>query len=372
MAKAKYKKGADGYYRTKAWDGTYDEYGRKNRIHLCSKKSSADLEKKVNELKAAIKEGTHVLESDETFVEYSRRWLEAYKAVKSTNTRAMYKNIIEKHFYPLESIKVTDIKKIHFQLIINSAADKPRTCQQIKLTFKQVIQAAIDDQLLPKGAKDSICRGVEIPKYISRERRPLTAKEKAAIKTADFSTMERTFVYIIYGCGLRRGEVLALRTIDINLKRAELTVRQSVEFDGNNPSLKEPKTENGRRTVPMPGFLVAHLKEYLPTLHSAFLMHTRDGSMMTKSSYRRMWESIVKKMNFAAGGTESLQVIDGLTAHIFRHNYCSELCYQIPAISTKKIAQLLGDTEKMVIEVYSHILEEKEDAQTVVETAIAL
>ena len=35
-------------------------------------------------------------------------------------------------------------------------------------------------------------------------------------------------------------------------------------------------------------------------------------------------------------------------------------------------AQLLGDTEKMVIEVYSHILEEKEDAQTVVETAIAL
>ena len=85
-----------------------------------------------------------------------------------------------------------------------------------------------------------------------------------------------------------------------------------------------------------------------------------------------MWVSILHKMNLAVGGTESLQIINGLTAHIFRHNYCSELCYQIPAISTKKIAQLLGDTEKMVIEVYSHILEEKEDAQTVVETAIAL
>ena len=94
--------------------------------------------------------------------------------------------------------------------------------------------------------------------------------------------------------------------------------------------------------------------------------------MMTKSSYRRMWERIINKMNRAAGGTENLYVIHDLTAHIFRHNYCTELCYQIPAISTKKIAELLGDTEKMVIDVYSHIVEEKENVQEVVKTAIAL
>lgn len=93
---------------------------------------------------------------------------------------------------------------------------------------------------------------------------------------------------------------------------------------------------------------------------------------MTKSSYRRMWERILSKMNAAAGGTEHLMVIHGLTAHIFRHNYCTELCYQIPNISTKKIAQLLGDTEKMVIEVYSHIVEEKENVKEVIEQTIAL
>jgi hypothetical protein len=36
------------------------------------------------------------------------------------------------------------------------------------------------------------------------------------------------------------------------------------------------------------------------------------------------------------------------------------LCYQIPKISTKKIAQLMGDTEKVVLDVYSHIVEEEE------------
>ncbi len=53
--------------------------------------------------------------------------------------------------------------------------------------------------------------------------------------------------------------------------------------------------------------------------------------------------------------------IQGLTAHIFRHDYCTQLCYQVPRISTKMIAKMLGDTEKMVLDVYSHIDEEKED-----------
>ena len=37
------------------------------------------------------------------------------------------------------------------------------------------------------------------------------------------------------------------------------------------------------------------------------------------------------------------------------------LCYEIPKISTKKIAELMGDTEQMVLKVYSHILDEKDD-----------
>ena len=41
-------------------------------------------------------------------------------------------------------------------------------------------------------------------------------------------------------------------------------------------------------------------------------------------------------------------LITGLTAHIFRHNYCSNLCYKVPEISIKKIAQLMGDTRKFL------------------------
>ena len=84
----------------------------------------------------------------------------------------------------------------------------------------------------------------------------------------------------------------------------------------------------------------------------------------------KMWESIVKKINLAAGGTEHVRAVTGLTAHVFRHNYCTQLCYQIPKISIKKIAQLLGDTEKMVMEVYNHIIEEQENPSEAIENAI--
>ena len=92
---------------------------------------------------------------------------------------------------------------------------------------------------------------------------------------------------------------------------------------------------------------------------------------MTANAYRRMWDSIICSLNMAVGYNpqakkERYRPITDLTAHVFRHNYCTELCYQIPKISTKMVARLLGDNEKMVIEVYSHLLEEKEDTASAI------
>ena len=54
MAVAKYKKGKDGYFSTRVWDGTYTQSGKKHYKHLRSKKSSKDLERKVKELEYQV------------------------------------------------------------------------------------------------------------------------------------------------------------------------------------------------------------------------------------------------------------------------------------------------------------------------------
>jgi integrase len=93
----------------------------------------------------------------------------------------------------------------------------------------------------------------------------------------------------------------------------------------------------------------------------------KDGSYITKSSLDKMWARIVRKMQAVSD-----HEIEGLTPHIFRHNYCSSLCYQIPSVSIDKIAKLLGDTPKMVIEVYNHEILEKEKPTESVSAALAL
>lgn len=368
----KYKKQKDGRFQTKVWDGTYTGDNLKHYISLYSDKSSADLERIVAEYKKMRDEGKVKVRSDILFIDYSREWLRTYKKVRERGTQIMYKNIIEKHFSYLSSLKLTDLSRTHFQLLINNASQYPRTCQQIKITFCQVLKSAISDKLLPADAIDYICKNIDMPKYIPAEKRGLTPLEKEAVKKADFTDREKAFVYIAYGCGLRRGEILALTVFDISLERAELTVNKSLAFDGNNPYLKGTKTVNGARIVPIPPFLLNFLGQYIKSIPGTSLFFTKAGGSMTASAYRKMWESILKKMNIATGGTECNQKITGLTAHMFRHNYCANLCYQMPNISIKRISQLLGDTEKMVLEVYNHVLEEKENVKEVVSDAIAL
>lgn len=373
MAKAKYTRGKDGFFRTKIWDGTYNVDGSKHRVILSSKKSSADLEKKVNELKIKVKNGDVVQQTEKMFITYAREWKTTYKDVREGNTARMYDNIIEKHLIALDKVKLCDIRRMHFQLVINNASDKPCTCSQIALTFRQIIKTAVREKMLPAGAYNDICEGIDLPRYKAKEKRALYPEEVEAMKAANLTPMERCFVYIIYGCGMRRGEVLALnKDFHIDLKKGVIKVNSSVMYQGNLPEIKQPKSQNGFRQVPMPGFLISFLKGYIPTLESQYLVHGRDGGLMTESAYKFMWKQIVRKMNQAAGGTDKLQVIYGITAHAFRHNYCTNLCYQVPAISIKKIARLMGDTEAVVLKTYNHIMEEKEDVETVVNNAIAL
>lgn len=368
MPKAKYKKDARGYCKTSVWDGTYKPNGHKHYVTLQTKDGSRALEKMVADFNASVKNRTYTRKSDLLFCQYARQYIDIYKANKEANTRAMYQNIVDKHFVALQGVKLAEISRMHYMVVLNNAQGHPRTQQQIKMVFKQVLRSAAADQLLPTGIVDDIFQTAEQIKYKPTEKRPLTAYERQAVFSADFSTQDRVFVWILYGCGLRRGEALALTTFDVDLKAHVLTVNKAYEFTKNTPTQKGPKSYNGFRTVPIPDSIYPEIERYVLYLRSVDqvqLFTMRDGERVSKSSYDKMWRRIVNSMQ-----TATTERITGLTAHVFRHNYCTNLCYQIPKISIKKIAELLGDKEKMVMEVYNHILLEKEDAAGAVNDAM--
>lgn len=129
------------------------------------------------------------------------------------------------------------------------------------------------------------------------------------------------------------------------------------------------KTISVIRVANTPPFLADYLKMYLPTLTGTYLFATAKKDKMTHSSYVKMWERICRAIQQSAN-VNKIALTERITAHMFRHNFCSNLCYQIPKISIKRIAQLMGDTEKVVLDVYNHILLDKEDATGAVENAM--
>ena len=309
-----------------------------------------------------VKDRKYVRQSDISVLEYSRKWIGVYKSSAALNTITMYNNIVEKHLCALNNVKINDISRIHIMLVLNNASGKYRTQEQILMAFKQVIKSAISDKLIPGNIFSELFDGISIKK-VRTEKRPLTALEKEAVFRADLLPMHKAFVYLIYGCGLRRGEALALTRFDFNFKSRTLNINKALAYDHNDPYIKETKNYK-ERIVPIPTKVFSFLESYCQGLPGQKLFYTRGKELMTKSSYDKMWRRILKDLNEAGAETNDL------TAHMFRHNYCTNLCYQIPAVSIKRIAELIGDTEKMVIEVYNHILLEKEDTVSAIENAL--
>lgn len=352
MAKVKYKyseKRKEWY--TLVYDGTVTASGEKHRKWISSKKSSADLEKKVIAYKQSLEQGAAQL-SNITFGEYAQRWYESAKASKEINTRKMYQSVLKASFNEINDIPIANITHSHFQRCINEKLEHPRMCILIKQTFGQIVRSAVREHLMPRNALEDVLTDISLPKYQKPLKRPLSDVEKEAIRNADLDQKKRCFISILFYCGLRKGEVLALTAADFDFKAKTLSVSKSW-VDGTIKPY--PKSDNGIRIVPLPDASIEYIQTFVES-ESGYIFHSKNGPVMTANAYRRMWESIIYNLNKVAQDP-----IDSLTAHVFRHNYCTELCYQIPTISTKMIARLLGDSEKMVIDVYSHLLEEKEN-----------
>lgn len=339
-------------YTTKI-DIGYDENGK--RLRKCLRADTkADLRRKEIEFRAAQLSGIK-FDDRTTFGAYAKTWLKTAKDVRSENTKAMYENIINKHLAPLATVLVSQVKPTTLQLLINDTKDQPRTCQQMRNTLRQIFRSAIRDDMIKKDPSE----GLIIPKYRSKEKRQLTSYEKAHIMAAELSAKDKLYLYIAYGCGLRREEILALTRNDVDLCNNVLHVNKAVAIVHSLPVLKETKSAAGVRDVPIPDFLAKYFKQYFDTHKDIVLFLNRNSSYYGSSSYQKMWTRITKAIYAGMTDKDKLAEPQDLTSHILRHNYCTELCYA--GLSIKEVARLLGHEDyKMIMEVYAHVDASKE------------
>jgi integrase len=290
------------------------------------------------------------------FGEYAEKWFSTYKTSKETRTKEFYRTGLDK-FTSIWGLEIAKIRRSQLQEILAQNWDHPRTCKKLAGILSQIFRAAIADGIAYRNPAE----GLDLPRQTRAEKRILTTAEKKAIDAAELPPKERLFLDVIRQLGLRPEEARALTRSAFDSSARTVTISQASIFDKNAPELKRVKNSRPR-TIPCPDGLFAALKTYPEQF---LLFPGTDGQLMTRSTYRRFSERIFAAINSKLGGTDSINLLNGMTFYTLRHTKGTELYYltQQGRISTKLAAQYMGHSEIMLLSKYSHIDTEKEELE---------
>ncbi|MCL1802232.1 MAG: site-specific integrase [Eubacteriaceae bacterium] len=245
-----------------------------------------------------------------------------------------------------------EIERSELQLIVDSVAccnpitGKPASKKLLKELvsgLKRLFRYIEEEGAILKSPASRLT----VPSGAPEAKRSSLGDDAVALIEEVSHRMQIAAMLMLY-CGLRRGEMVALRWEDINFAMEMISIGKAAAMPSNQPSVKLPKSKAGIRSVYMPDrlvdFLLPKAKPYGLVLEKA------SGGMMTASAWKRGWDSYLLALSKAAGYPVSF------TAHWLRHTYISMLASK--GVHPTVAAALAGHASASVtLGVYTHALE---------------
>lgn len=138
-----------------------------------------DLERQYIELKHLSNKGLIAEDNGITVERWSNKWFETYKSDKEQATKNMYSDAIKLYIIPeLGTIKLKNVKENDITSMLNKLNNKPRQKEIVLLTIKQILEKAVDNDLIYKN----VANKVKIKKHKALEKTPLTDLEVSYLK----------------------------------------------------------------------------------------------------------------------------------------------------------------------------------------------
>jgi integrase len=228
---------------------------RKRRWHsFAGTKRQAQVE--CARLLTETKNGTSVDPSRMTVAAFLERWIEHMEGQVSPRSHERYAEIARKNIVPLlgglglTKLQPAHVSQAYAKALTSGRRDgsgglSPRTVTHMHRVLREALQQAVRWQLLARNPADA----VKSPKVERQQMSVLDTDATAElIETARETAL---FVPILLGvrCGLRRGEVVALRWRNVDLERGQISVVASAEQTNHGVREKEPKNGKGRTVV---------------------------------------------------------------------------------------------------------------------------
>ena len=355
---AKYKRRPDGRY------GARVNLGNKQYKYVCAN-TAKELEEKISQLKLKVGKGLDISAERDTFDEWGQIWLRQKKMTVCDQTyrtcESRYKRLEPLYFLTIDKIRLNDLQSIFYDL---SSELSKKTLIGLKQDISQIMELAIANRVMDYNCAKAIVipNTAKAPKH----RRALTKEEQRWIRETPHRA--QTAAMIMMYAGLRRGELLALTWSDIDLEKQTISINKAVEFVDGKPQVKNcGKTDAAMRTVYIPTLLTDYLKKVEKT--TLLVCPSAHGTLMTDTSWKRLWESYLKELNFRYGdfsGCIGLTVkskfqpgglplvIPNITAHWLRHTFITNMYFAGVDLLTAK--EQAGHSDiRTTSEIYTHL-----------------
>ena len=307
--------------------------------------------------------GTYTEAVKDTLADFLDRWLDDVRTRVTPKTHERYAQIARKNVVPLlGAIPIVKLKPEQISAAYASALTNgrrsgegglsPTTVKAMHTLIKSALSQAKVWKLIPHNPADDV-------KGPKKARKKMATYDFAqTVEMLELARGQRVFVPAMLAvlCGMRRGEIAALRWGAVDLEAAQLSVVQSAEQTKAGVRYKEPKSGQGR-TVALSTTLVAELKalrlqqaqDYLRigkrVADDDFVAARPDGSPLLLHSIGQEWVRFLGRHRH----------LPRIRFHDLHHAHATHLLAS--GVHPKVASERLGHSKVgITLDLYSHVL----------------
>lgn len=292
--------------------------------------------------------------------EFLDQWLAGKRGLRPSTVQG-YRSHIDRYLRPaIGHVLLTDLRPHHLDALISGlmtpsdVARSAATVRRIHATLRSALNAAVRRRLIPWNP----ALHVELPSADRRRSMVWTATQVGQF--LDYMSEHRLHAMfrLVALAGLRRGEAVGLRWVDVDLESGTLAVaQQAVELRGRL-HFGPPKTRSGDRVVPLDAGTVGALRRHRDQQSDERLKwgsaYVESGLVFTRENGEPLnpsWVTHVFQRLAAEAGLPPIRF------HDLRHTSASLAL--VAGVPIKVVSHRLGhSTTAITADLYTHVVPE--------------
>lgn len=240
------------------------ENGRRRYLNKTVHGPHKNAEKTLNNLLRERDIGALIETTHMTLSEYLEQWLaSAAKPRVRLRTYQGYEELLDRYIKPtLGPRQLSRLTPLEIQAVYSRMLERGLSARTVRHAHG-VLRSALNQAVKWRMLAINPTTAVELPQLRRKEMHALSPEQAGKfLKHAASDRLNAMFVVAI-STGMRPGEYMGLRWSDVDLDKGTVVVRRALVFEkGGKTHFDEPKTDRGRRTIPLPPSVTRTLIEH--------------------------------------------------------------------------------------------------------------